>query len=216
MDEVTQLPSGRHRLSLEFVMAHQRERLRRAVSEVCASRGYRSTTLADIVREAGVSPRTFYKHYSCKEECFLDAYRTLLGSLNERIAKVSAGGSRWPERVAAGLRMLLQELAEHPSVGRTLFVDALFAGEKAQLCRQEALRYYQRRLPLPSGAPPRVAETVVGGVVEMIYHTILEERIHALPQMYEELLYCLLLPVLGHDEATAVCGRASALTNSSS
>jgi AcrR family transcriptional regulator len=207
---MVELPSGRHHLSPEFVYLHQRERLLRAISEMCAERGYQSTTIAGIVRHAGVSSRTFYKHYSSKQECFLAAYRTALAGLHERLAVASQAAPAWPERVAAGVRELLNELAAQPALARTLFVDVLFAGPEAQLLRQQTLRGYQRLLPLPPHAPPGVAETVVGGVVEMIYHTILEDRTSALPGMYDELLYCLLVPVLGHEEAVAVCSRVGA------
>ena len=35
-------------------------------------RGYRETTVADVVRSARTSKRTFYDHFSTKEECFAE------------------------------------------------------------------------------------------------------------------------------------------------
>jgi len=206
---MTELPRGRHRLSAEFVRAHQRERLLRAVSELCATQGYDATTITHIVREAGVSQRAFRKHFASKQECFLAAYRTLLAGLEERLDEACAGISPWWDRVAAGLKALLEDLACRPSMAHTLFVDVLFAGDEAKRLRQAALREYQGYLVLPDGLPPGVEETVVGGIVEMIYHTIREDRTSELPSMYSEMLYCLLLPLLGHEQATAVCSRAS-------
>jgi AcrR family transcriptional regulator len=181
------------------------------VCETCASRGYDATTIADIVRGAGVSSRTFYKHFQSKQECFLAAYTTVLSDLQGRLmAAVRAEHPpTWPQRVAVGLRELLSELASHPTVAHMLFVDVLFAGAEARELRQRALCSYQEQLPLPPFAPDGLAATVLGGIVETIYHTILEGSIASLPSMYEELLYCLLVPLLGHEQASTVCASAS-------
>ncbi|MQA94021.1 MAG: TetR family transcriptional regulator [Streptosporangiales bacterium] len=34
-------------------------------------RGYRDTSIADVVRHAGTSKRTFYQHFEGKQECFV-------------------------------------------------------------------------------------------------------------------------------------------------
>lgn len=204
------LPSGRHRLSPEFVRSHQRARLLRAVCEVCASRGYESATIAQIVRAASVSTRTFYTHYPSKQECFLDAYRTTLSELHERLAAATSSATGGREALALGLRALLHELSTEPILARTLFVDILFAGPQALRMRQEALLRYQQMLPHPPSAPPGVTQAVIGGMVETIYHTILEDRASALEGMYDELLYCLFIPLLGHEETLALCARVGA------
>ena len=39
-------------------------------------RGYRDTTVADIVRHARTSKRTFYEQFASKEECFIELLRS--------------------------------------------------------------------------------------------------------------------------------------------
>ena len=70
----TRLPSGRHGLTREAVVASQRSRLIDAMAQVVAERGYPATTVADVVERAGVSRRTFYEQFADKEACFLAAY----------------------------------------------------------------------------------------------------------------------------------------------
>ena len=41
-----------------------------------SERGYRDTTVADIVRHARTSKRTFYGEFSSKEECFIELLRS--------------------------------------------------------------------------------------------------------------------------------------------
>ena len=48
-----------------------RRRLLDGLAESIVELGYRSTTVADIVRRARTSRRTFYEHFAGKEECFI-------------------------------------------------------------------------------------------------------------------------------------------------
>src|SRR5882724_3806888 len=67
---VARLPSGRHGLAREAVVASQRGRLLDAMAEVVAEKGYQATTVADVVERAGVSRRTFYEQFPDREACF--------------------------------------------------------------------------------------------------------------------------------------------------
>jgi AcrR family transcriptional regulator len=64
-----------------------RRRLLDALSASIAADGYRNTTVADIVRRAHTSRRTFYEHFADKEACFV----ALLTDANaEMIRQISA------------------------------------------------------------------------------------------------------------------------------
>lgn len=197
------LPSGRHGLSPEYVVAHQRERLLSAVRDSCATRGYAATTIAHVVREARVSPRTFYRHFAGKEECFLAAYSDCLEELERRVTQAMAQeeSREWPEQIGAGLRVLLDDLAVHPSLARTVFVDVLSAGPSALATRERALARARRLLAIPAGAPPEAAEAAVGGIAETIYYVVLNGDSGDLPAMWGEFLYCLLVGLIGHERA---------------
>src|SRR6187455_2663699 len=71
--ELAGLPPGRHGLPREFVAHNQRERLIAGLAEAVAENGYAGTTIAHIPRQAAVSRRTFYEHFSSKDECFIAA-----------------------------------------------------------------------------------------------------------------------------------------------
>ena len=47
-----------------------RERLRTAALELFAERGFEATTVPDIVERAGLTRRTFFRHFSDKREVF--------------------------------------------------------------------------------------------------------------------------------------------------
>ena len=67
------LPRGRHGLPRELVTRSQRERLLAAVVRVAAANGYESTSVADILEEAGVGRESFYELFEDKRDCLLAA-----------------------------------------------------------------------------------------------------------------------------------------------
>ncbi len=53
-----------------------RVRLEAALAVSGREKGLAATTIADVARLAGTSKRTFYEHFTDKEECFLALYRS--------------------------------------------------------------------------------------------------------------------------------------------
>src|SRR5262245_23924099 len=59
-----------------------RGRLAHAAFELFAERGYESTTVAEIARRAGLTERTFFRHFTDKREVLFAA-----GNLEEELAR---------------------------------------------------------------------------------------------------------------------------------
>ena len=57
-----------------------RDRLLQGMARAVATKGYADTTIADIVREAGVSRRTFYENFADKAECLTALYESASGN----------------------------------------------------------------------------------------------------------------------------------------
>ena len=51
-----------------------RTRLLGGMARCVAEKGYAETTIADVVREASVSRRTFYEHFQTKADCLIALY----------------------------------------------------------------------------------------------------------------------------------------------
>jgi AcrR family transcriptional regulator len=64
-----------------------RQRLLDALECSIAEDGYQKTTVADIVRRARTSRRTFYEHFASREACFV---ALLTDANNEHIRQISA------------------------------------------------------------------------------------------------------------------------------
>ena len=68
-----------------------RARLLRAAIDLFSARGYARTTAADIAEQAGVTERTFFRHFADKREALFDAEAALRRALTAAIADVPAG-----------------------------------------------------------------------------------------------------------------------------
>ena len=127
------LPSGRHGLTREAVVASQRSRLIEAMAQVVAEKGYPATTVADVVERAEVSRRTFYEQFADKEACFLAAYdaglAAVLGRVGEAVEVDPTAG--WRERARIGVEAFLALLASQPAFAQALQVEVLTAGPAA-------------------------------------------------------------------------------------
>ncbi|WP_320670020.1 TetR/AcrR family transcriptional regulator [Patulibacter defluvii] len=138
-DVRTQLPRGRHGLSREEVVRSQRDRILLAMAEAMAENGYVGTSVAQIIRRAGVSRETFYEQFSSKEDCFTGAYARAVELLLGRIGGAGvltppADGAPEPsrrQRVDALLRAYLDALASEPAFARLFLIEVYAVGRGA-------------------------------------------------------------------------------------
>jgi AcrR family transcriptional regulator len=203
------LPRGRHGLPRRFIVHNQRERMLVAVAEAVAEQGYATTTVADIIARARLSRRTFYEHFADKEECFLAAYDTVVEQMLAGVGHAyEQGGPRWTQRVHDGLEAFISYLISEPAFARMCIVEVVAAGPEARGRRDAAMRVFIEFLEpgrdeAPKGVtiPPLAAEIVVGGIYEIIYTRLLRDAAGELQEMLPDLLYCAIVPYVGHDGA---------------
>ncbi|MEV0296656.1 TetR/AcrR family transcriptional regulator [Nocardia sp. NPDC050710] len=130
-----QLPRGRHGLPREQVIASQRERILKAMAEAMVENGYVGTSVAVILKRAGVSRETFYEQFRSKEDCFEAAFERAVQGLLSRIGKasVAADNEAVPEldRMDRILGAYLEGLAAEPAYARLFLVEVYAVGSKA-------------------------------------------------------------------------------------
>jgi AcrR family transcriptional regulator len=192
------LPSGRHSLTRETVLASQRGRLLDAMAQAVAEHGYGSTTIAHVVSRAGVSRKTFYDHFSDKNDCFLAMYDTGIGFLLQRVSDTIEGQEDPHSRLVVGLQAVLSILSAEPAFCRAIIVEVHAAGPEA-LARRRAVvsvfadRYLDaNRQARKNGS--KIAElsvdkalAVVGGMLDLISTRVEADRTETLPELADEL-----------------------------
>ncbi len=208
--ELARLPPGRHGLPREFVVRNQRERLIAGLAEAIAENGYAGTTIAHITRHAAVSRRTFYEHFSSKDECFVVAYDTVMEDLRERVSAAFDAEQDWPHAVKAGIAAMLEFLAAEPHLARLCMVEALVAGpvvvERYDAAIQSFVPYFKQgregRAPeVLSRLSPTTEEALVGGMVSLISRRIIAGKTEELEELLPDLVEFTLTPYVGSAEA---------------
>ncbi|HXR31738.1 MAG TPA: TetR/AcrR family transcriptional regulator [Solirubrobacterales bacterium] len=214
--ELARLPPGRHGLPREFVVHNQRERLIAGLAEAIAENGYSGTTIAHITRHAAVSRRTFYEHFSSKDECFVAAYDTVMEQLQERVSAGFESSEDWPHAVRAGIAAMLEFLAAEPHLARLCMVEALVAGpvvvERYDAAIQSFVPYFQSGR---EGRPPEVLarlsptteEALVGGMVSLISRRIIAGKTEELEELLPDLVEFTLTPYLGSEAAAKIAAE---------
>jgi AcrR family transcriptional regulator len=76
-----------------------RQRLLDGLATSIGQRGYRASTVADIVRHARTSKRTFYDQFPSKEQCFLELLHADVGNMAERIRGAVDPAADWQVQI---------------------------------------------------------------------------------------------------------------------
>jgi AcrR family transcriptional regulator len=211
--ELARLPPGRHGLPREFVTHNQRERLIAGIAEAIAEHGYSGTTIAHITRAAAVSRRTFYEHFSSKDECFVAAYDTVMKELQERVSAAFEQSEEWAEAIKAGIAAMLGFLSAEPNLARLCMVEALVAGpavvERYDAAIQSFVPYFRegregRPPEVLSRLSPTTEEALVGGMVSLISRRIIAGKAEELEDLLPDLVEFTLTPYLGSAEAAEI------------
>jgi AcrR family transcriptional regulator len=140
---VQRLPRGRHGLSRDEVETSQRLRMLVALADAMMDKGYVGTSVADVIKRAGVSRETFYQQFSSKSDCFMTAFDTaaeiVIGTIeaNVHLDRADLGRADGRDR-ATRLEQFdqvfttyLDALANNPAYARLFLVEVYAAGPEA-------------------------------------------------------------------------------------
>lgn len=209
-----QLPRGRHGLPRELVTRSQRERLLAAVVRVAAANGFESTSVADILEQAGVGRESFYELFADKKDCLLAARTLLVEDLDATIASAYEGSGPWPERVRKALAAMLDWFAADPAAARIVCIEVAAVGiASRELFQADFARFTKLMddgLDLePTPGLPQLSGLAVGAAVARVYEEVVRDRTLELPRLLPELTYELLVPFIGEEAAGSEERRAA-------
>jgi AcrR family transcriptional regulator len=158
-----------------------RERLIAAMAASVAERGYRDTTVADVVRIARTSRRTFYEHFADRADCFLALFDATTEQVMAAVAAAVDPGAEWERQVELALGAFLDAVASAPALHRSFVRELPALGERGAE-RQLAVieRFAQVLVELVDNArreqpaldahplPFDAAVIIVGGIRELM------------------------------------------------
>jgi len=161
--------------------APHRLRLLHAMATAVAEKGYAAVTIADVVARAGVSKRTFYEHFTSKQDCLFSCYSDASDALASVVRTAAMDAPSGHARVVAAVNAyfvaldaggplvapVLTEIQASGGSGRELRRAKMheFAALIRELAEEDAARGLCARLDVP------VSLALVGGLYELgIWH----------------------------------------------
>jgi AcrR family transcriptional regulator len=166
-----------------------RQRLIAAMAASIEEKGYRETTVADVVRLARTSRRTFYEHFEDREACFLALFDATNDAIMHEIAAAVHPDDPLGDQVDLALDAYIHNVAARPAMYRS-FVRELPGLGQAGADRQLAVieRFAQllvelvdsgRREQPELSARPLTLDTavmIVGGMRELAVISLQQGR----------------------------------------
>ena len=177
-----------------------RVRLLEGMAHSVATKGYADTTVADIVREAGVSKRTFYECFVTKSDCLIALYEAASHNALRMLREAIDPAHEWQTQIEVALAAYLGCMKQNPVLMRTLFIEILGLGAEGLAARRRVnLEISSFMLGIVNGGQGRaqakhrpepplsagMAMAIVGGINELILEYIEQDRVAALSELVQ-------------------------------
>ncbi|MDX6623427.1 MAG: hypothetical protein QOE75_1359 [Solirubrobacterales bacterium] len=196
----------------------ERERIMRAMVELCAERGYAETSVAEVIKRAAVSERTFAELFGSKEACVVSAFDAVIAEVLAIVgASYSADRSEW-DSAMVGIKAILEFMAAHPSFAQLSFIGARQMGPPELRTAYDAgnrmlaaMFDRGRDYAVSGGQPVSTARAAIGGAEAVVRREIAAGRTERLPRLLPDFIYGTTVTFLGQEEGLRLARRAREL-----
>ena len=175
-------------------MPSQRERLIQAMIELSARAGYQTASIAQVSSLAGVSSATFYEQFRDKEDCLLEAYRTVNEQSFDRM-RLAMGSGDWAIATRDAFAELLNSVESEPSGARVQFIEARAGGPRLREEIARALDEFEAGAESLLAHPPEghttldvPARALVGAVRGLVARHLRTHSEDRLPLLTDDIL----------------------------
>ena len=175
------------RASVDPAFSAFRHRLLDGLAASIGERGYRDTTVADIVRHARTSKRTFYEQFASKEECLIELLRTNNEDLIANIQAAVDPEAQWQDQIRQAAEAYVDHIGSRPAITLSWIREAPALGAAARPLHRLAMEQLTdmlvnltdspgfRRAKLPPISPP-LALILLGGLRELTALFVEDDR----------------------------------------
>jgi AcrR family transcriptional regulator len=164
-------------------VATRRSRLLDAGLELFGTRGFATTGVKDICREAGLTDRYFYESFRDGRELFLAVFDRQTDELFAAVAAAVAESGSEPERqLRDAIGTFVDALVADPRKPRILFAEAAAAGPDAAAHMRATLRRFARlvaataREHLPATTPDEDVQLVALSLVGLLERVVSDRQ----------------------------------------
>ncbi|MBP2325062.1 AcrR family transcriptional regulator [Kibdelosporangium banguiense] len=119
-----------------------RQRLLSGLEASIAAVGYRNTTVADIVRRARTSRRTFYEHFETKEACFVALLTASNAAVIREITAAVNPAVAWRTQVRQAVEAWIGCFESTPALTLSWIREVPSLGEAARLLQRNTMEAF--------------------------------------------------------------------------
>ncbi|WP_326548840.1 TetR/AcrR family transcriptional regulator [Mycolicibacterium sp. ND9-15] len=134
----TALDNGAHTVAADQF----RDRVLDGLAASIAERGYRDTTVADIVRHARTSKRTFYEQFTSKEECLIELLRRNNETMIASVRAAAEPETDWRDQIRSAVIAYVDHISARPAITLAWIREAPALGAAAHPLHREAMEHF--------------------------------------------------------------------------
>lgn len=160
-----------------------RQRLLDGLAASIAEDGYGNTTVADIVRRARTSRRTFYEHFASKEACFVALLTQTNAEMIRQITASVDSGAPWADQVRQAIGAWIRCAEAEPAITVSWIRDVPALGAAARQLQRDVMEAFVAMIQtlcdtgewhsIGVGEVPRqLVIILLGGLRELIATTV--------------------------------------------
>ena len=163
--------------------AEFRRRLLEGMAAAIRERGYRDSTVADVVRHARTSRRTFYAHFPGKQACYVALLREANAAMVRQIAAAVDRRAPWDAQARQAIEAWIAAAQADRALTLSWIRDLPSLGTDARYLQRESLEAFivlvrdltdTPELRAAGVAPPsrQLMVMLIGGLRELIATTV--------------------------------------------
>jgi AcrR family transcriptional regulator len=160
-----------------------RRRLLDGMAAAIRERGFRESTVADVVRHARTSRRTFYEHFTSKQACFIALLREANAAMVRQIAAAVDVHAPWDTQARQAIEAWIASAQSEPALTLSWIREVPLLGDDARQLQRESLEAFivliqtltdTAELRAAGIVPPprQFAIMLLGGLRELIATTV--------------------------------------------
>jgi AcrR family transcriptional regulator len=160
-----------------------RRRLLEGMASAIRERGFRDTTVADVVRLARTSRRTFYEHFTSKQDCYMALLRESNAEMITAIAAAVDPHASWDVQVRQAIGAWIAASESEPAITLSWIREIPSLGDDARQLQRDFLEGFVVLIETltdnpelrAAGVEPvsrQVAIMLLGGLRELMATTV--------------------------------------------
>jgi AcrR family transcriptional regulator len=164
--------------------AGAREKMLFAALRLFTTKGYRETSILEVVEAARVSKTTFYNNFTGKEDLLVRLFEQLTEEILGEVGQAVQEEKRVTYKAYAGIRRYIDLCIRRESVAQLLLIASVGISKEVEAVRREAHERFSRLISdtvkewlpenVPDGEIRTVARAMVGAINEVVIQRVMD------------------------------------------